>query len=157
MADEFKLPIAVFFFPEPPNVPPIRESFRTLPDTEFDQIPRQIGALLRKAKALQLNLAELSDSRNPARRLITRDLAFPEDVSIAEMAARVRDYLGVSLDQQFALPDDDTALKKWRDALQDAGVDDRRLGSVWADTRQPSTAPTDTQRLPQRLSRSDQS
>ena len=122
MADEFKLPIAVFFFPEPPNVPPIRESFRTLPDMEFDQIPRQVGALLRKAKALQLNLAELSNGRNPARRLITRDLAFPEDVSIAEMAARVRDYLSISLDQQFALPDDDTALKTWRDALQDAGI-----------------------------------
>jgi Zn-dependent peptidase ImmA (M78 family)/transcriptional regulator with XRE-family HTH domain len=122
LADEFKLPIAVFFFPEPPNVPPIRESFRTLPDTEFEQIPRQVGALLRKAKALQLNLAELSDGRNPAPRLITRDLAFPEDVSIAEMAERVRDYLDITLDQQFAWADDDDALKVWRDALQKAGI-----------------------------------
>lgn len=57
LADEFKLPVAVFFFPEPPTLPPIRESFRTLPDAEFDQIPRQVSFLLRKAKALQLNLA----------------------------------------------------------------------------------------------------
>ena len=122
LADEFKLPIAVFFFPEPPSVPPIRESFRTLPDTEFDQIPRQVAALLRKAKALQLNLAELTGGRNPAPRLITSDLALLDDISIAEMAARVRDYLDITLDQQFAWADDDTALKVWRDALQKAGI-----------------------------------
>ncbi len=68
LADEFKLPVAVFFLPDVPNVPPIRESFRTLPDTEFDQIPRQVSALLRKAKALQLNLSELTGGRNPAPR-----------------------------------------------------------------------------------------
>ena len=50
LADEFKLPVAAFFFPEPPTLPPIRESFRTLPDTEFDQIPRQVRFMLRKAK-----------------------------------------------------------------------------------------------------------
>ena len=65
MADEFRLPIAVFFFPEPPNVPPIGEFFRTLPDTEFARLPRA-SSLLRKAKALQLGLHELSDGRNPA-------------------------------------------------------------------------------------------
>jgi transcriptional regulator with XRE-family HTH domain len=77
LADELKLPIAAFFFPEPPTLPPIRESFRTLPDTEFEQIPRQVRFLLRKAKALQLNLAELTQGRNPSRRLITRELRFP--------------------------------------------------------------------------------
>ncbi|MGO9262599.1 MAG: helix-turn-helix domain-containing protein, partial [Bryobacteraceae bacterium] len=71
LAEEFKVPIAVFFFPEPPHLPPIRESFRTLPDTEFNRIPRRVGFLLRKAKALQMNLAELSQGRNPAARLIT--------------------------------------------------------------------------------------
>ncbi len=30
LADKFKVPIAVFFFPEPPDVPPIRESSRSL-------------------------------------------------------------------------------------------------------------------------------
>jgi hypothetical protein len=73
LADKLKLPVAVFFFPELPSLPPIRESFRILPDAEFDMIPRQVGFLLRKGKALQLNLAELSQDRKPAPRLITRD------------------------------------------------------------------------------------
>jgi Zn-dependent peptidase ImmA (M78 family) len=124
LADEFKLPVAAFFFPDPPiaRLPRIRESFRTLPDTEFEQIPRQVRFLLRKAKALQLNLAELAQGRNPAERLITRDLQFPADTAIAPMAARVREYLGISLAQQQSWPDDDTALKEWRSVLQMAGV-----------------------------------
>jgi Zn-dependent peptidase ImmA (M78 family) len=122
LADEFKLPVAVFFFPEPPQTPPIRESFRTLPDTAFNQMPRRVGFLLRKAKALQMNLAELSQGRNPAARLITRDLVFPENVSIEPMAARVRDYLGVALADQYAWADDTTALKAWRKSLLDTGI-----------------------------------
>jgi len=122
LADEFKLPVAAFFFPEPPTLPPIRESFRTLPDTEFDQIPRQVRFLLRKAKALQINLAELTQGRNPAPRLITRDLRFPDTVSITLMAAHVREYLGISLADQYQWPDDDTALKAWRSALQASGI-----------------------------------
>lgn len=122
MADDFKLPVAVFFFPEPPRLPAIQESFRTLPETEFDRIPRTVRFLLQKGKALQLNLAEMTQGNNPAPRLITRDLRFRDDVSPDTMAARVRDYLGITLDEQFSWPDDDTALKAWRSAVQDAGI-----------------------------------
>ncbi|MFO1057986.1 MAG: ImmA/IrrE family metallo-endopeptidase [Dongiaceae bacterium] len=122
MAEEFKIPVAVFFFPEPPTLPPIRESFRTLPDAEFDQLPRQIRFLLRKAKAFQLNLAELTLGHNPAPRLITRDLSFPTDIAIPRMAAAVRGYLGISLDQQQQWVDDDGALKAWRSALHKIGL-----------------------------------
>ena len=122
LANEFKLPVAVFFFPEPPTLPPIRESFRTLPDAEFDQIPREVRFLLRKAKAFQINLTELTQGRNPAPRLITRELAFPDDISIEGMAARVRDYLGITLADQSAWPNDETALKAWRKSLHDVGI-----------------------------------
>lgn len=122
LADEFKLPVAVFFFPEPPTLPPIRESFRTLPDAEFEHIPRQVRFLLRKGKALQLNLAELTQGHNPAARLITRDLQFPDNVSLDVMAERVREYLGVPLATQYAWLNDETALKEWRGALAEAGI-----------------------------------
>jgi Zn-dependent peptidase ImmA (M78 family) len=122
LADEFKLPVAAFFFPEPPSLPPIRESFRTLPDTEFDEIPRQVRFLLRKAKALQLNLVELTQGRNPAARLITHDLVFPDDISIPRIAKRVREYLGIPLAEQYQWADDDTALKIWRSTLQRNGI-----------------------------------
>ena len=122
MADEFKLPIAVFFFPEPPRTPPIRESFRTLPDIEFNRIPKAVRFLLQKAKALQLNLAELTQGANPAPRQIARDLRFPDNVTPEKMAARVREYLAVPLDIQTSWRDDDAALKAWRTVLHDVGI-----------------------------------
>ena len=122
LADVFKVPIAVFFFPEPPIVPDISETFRTLPDVEFAQLPSRVRLLLRKGKALQLNLMELTGGRNVAQRLITRDLAFVANVNLRDMAERVREYLGVTLQDQQSWPDDDTALKHWRDALYGAGI-----------------------------------
>jgi Zn-dependent peptidase ImmA (M78 family) len=122
MADEFKVPVAVFFFPAPPDVPPIRESFRTLPDTEFDTIPRRVMLLLRKAKAFQLNLAELFLGKNPAPHRITLDLKFTAQSSVEKLAAQVREYLGLTFEQQTLWPDDEEALKAWRQALIQVGV-----------------------------------
>jgi Zn-dependent peptidase ImmA (M78 family) len=122
MADEFRIPIAVFFFPERPNVPRIEETFRTLPDTEFARLPRRIQFLLRKAKAFQVGLYELTQGRNPAERLITRDVEFSARMSPDVMAARVRNYLGVTLEQQMAWRNTDEALKQWREALYRVGI-----------------------------------
>jgi Zn-dependent peptidase ImmA (M78 family) len=38
------------------------------------------------------------------------------------MAAQVREYLGISLADQYRWPDDEAALKAWRDALHSVGV-----------------------------------
>ncbi|MFN4281434.1 MAG: helix-turn-helix domain-containing protein [Alphaproteobacteria bacterium] len=122
ISDTLKVPIAVFFFPEPPQVPPIAETFRTLPDAELALLPSRLRMLLRKAKAMQLNLWELTQGRNPAEKLITRDLAFPAEVDIATMASAVRDYIGVSVADQRRWGDDETALKQWRAALSKVGV-----------------------------------
>ena len=122
MADTFKLPVAVFFFPDPPDLPAISESFRTLPEVEFEQIPRRVRLLLRKAKALQFNLEELCQGRNPAPRLITRDLQFRVNVDVAAMARKVREYIGISLDDQAAWLSVDEAFKEWRQALLQVGV-----------------------------------
>jgi Zn-dependent peptidase ImmA (M78 family) len=122
LADAFKVPVAVFFFPEPPAVPNISETFRTLPDAEFNQLPSKVRLLLRKGKALQLNLMELTGGHNPSPHLITRDVTFTTRMNLQEMAGRVREYLGISLEEQRGWTDDDAALKRWRDALFGAGI-----------------------------------
>lgn len=122
LSDVLKIPIAVFFFPDPPDVSPISETFRTLPGAEIDKLPSRIRMLLRKAKAMQLNLNELTQGRNPAARLVTRDLSFAPNVDIAAMAKDVRAFLNVSLDQQRAWQNQEIALKEWRSALLKAGI-----------------------------------
>ncbi|MGZ9081829.1 MAG: helix-turn-helix domain-containing protein [Rhodoplanes sp.] len=122
LAEILKVPIAVFFFPEPPDIPSISKTFRTLPDVEFEQIPSQIQLLLRKAKALQLNLIELTGGRALSDRLITRDLPFNAETDLVVAAEQVRDFLGISLSMQQAWGDDESALKEWRRVLLSSGV-----------------------------------
>ena len=122
MAEKFKVPVAVFFFPAPPNLPPIEETFRTLGPEQIAEIPPRIRLLLRKARTFQMGLEELQANRNPAERLITRDLAFRPTDRIEEIAAEVRTYLGVTMEQQFAWSNAETALEGWRKVLLGVGV-----------------------------------
>ena len=122
LADKFKVPVAVFFFPEPPDVPLIEESFRTLGTEQFERIPPRIRLLLRKARAFQMGLAELNDGRNPSDRLITRDLSFRLSDRVDTIAKRVRDYLGVPLEVQCSWRDSDAAMENWRQAVTNVGV-----------------------------------
>lgn len=122
MADKFKVPVAVFFFPAPPDLPPIEETFRTLGPDQIAEIPPRIRLLLRKARTFQMGVEELNGGRNSAERLITRDLAFRPTDRIEEIAAQVRAYLGVTMEQQFAWGNAETALEEWRKVLLGVGI-----------------------------------
>lgn len=117
MAERFKIPVAVFFFPKPPALPPIEQSFRTLTAADFAAIPRTVRLFLRRGQAMQLNLAELNDSKNPAGRVISRDLKPSTSTSLDKIAALVRDYLGVSIDEQASWKSVDEAVEKWREVF----------------------------------------
>lgn len=117
MAERFKIPVAVFFFPKPPAVPPIEQSFRTLTAADFAAIPRTVRLFLRRGQAMQLNLSELNDSKNPAGRVISRDLKPSTSTSLDKIAAQVREYLGVSIDEQASWKSVDEALEKWREVF----------------------------------------
>ncbi len=117
-----ELPMAVFFFPEPPDLPPIAETFRTLGSAQFDEIPPQVRLLLYKARAFQNGLVELNQGRNPAEREIVREIVLDRGEPLASGAARIREFLGVPLDEQFEWRDADTALKTWRSAFYRVGV-----------------------------------
>lgn len=122
LSDKFKCPIAVFFFPEPPEIEPIENSFRTLPDVEFEYMPRSVRMILRKARAMQLNLMELHEGKNPARRFIIRDLHLSLDQPISELASEVRAYLGTPLEEQISWDGIDEAFDNWRKILTAHGV-----------------------------------
>lgn len=122
LAEALKTPVAVFFFPEPPEVPPIRESFRTLPDAQYEGLPSAMHFLLRKAKAFQMNLEELHDGKNPAERYILRDLRFDLGADTAAMARKVREYLGVTLEEQMGWESSGAAFEAWRAVLEGHGV-----------------------------------
>ena len=111
LSETFKVPIAVFFFPEPPETPEITESFRTLPDSEIDVLPSKIRFLLRKAKAFQIGLYVLANGRNPAQFQIVKEHRLRNNTSISKFVEKIRTALGFTFNDQISWNGDDVALK----------------------------------------------
>ena len=118
----YKRPLALFFFPEPPQENTPRQAFRTLPDEAIDQLPQRIRILVRKASVMQANLQELYGDINPAKHQITRDVQFNLNDNPADLAKTVRQYLRIDLQQQSKWRDRDEAFKAWRNAIESNGI-----------------------------------
>lgn len=118
----YKRPLALFFFPEPPEEETPKESFRTLPQEEIDLLEPRLLYLVRRAKVMQENLRELFNGENPAKKPVCSDITIHSSDTISDVAKAVRKYLGVGLNEQYALTKNDEALKYWRGVLEQHGV-----------------------------------
>lgn len=119
----FKRPVALFFFPDPPQELDPEHSFRTLPDFEARDLAAQTRYRIREAQAFQLSLRELTGHRNPAETKLFREVTFHPAADVQQLAAEVRHKLGVSLAQQtHRWRSYDEALKGWRSAVESRGI-----------------------------------
>jgi len=118
----FRRPLALFFFPQPPDEPDPHQSFRTLPDFEIDELTAESRYRIRQARAMQLSIEELAEGRNPASRLILGDLRGVDPHNAADTARIVRDYLDVDLIQQRKWRSNAEALAAWRASVEGVGV-----------------------------------
>lgn len=118
----YKRPLAIFFLPEPPQETMPQKEFRTLPYTDMQTLARDTYLHIRKAHAYQLALNELFDGRNPAERLIWKELKLSKQLTISEQASNLRKYIGISIEQQTVWADDEQALKEWRKAIENVGI-----------------------------------
>ncbi len=118
----YKRPLAIFFFPSPPDEEDPRTQFRTLPQAELDMLATDTRYALREALAFQDSVRELSGGKNPAATLITRDVRTTTDQTVEDLAGRLRSYLGVSIHDQSSWRNAEDAFKRWRDVVEGAGV-----------------------------------
>jgi Zn-dependent peptidase ImmA (M78 family) len=118
----YRRPIALFFFPEPPDETEPLKSFRTLPQNELQALSSDTRLALRQARAMQLALYELTGSHNTASNSIFRELRLREKSNVNQAANNIRNYLGVPLHEQLAWKDSRHALNNWREAVQNAGI-----------------------------------
>ncbi len=117
----YKRPLAVFFLPAPPEeVSPVRE-FRTLPTQDLLTLAVDTHLHLRRAHAYQIALQELFGT-NPCEDRIWQKISLSRTDSVTDQAATVRDYLGITLEDQLRWRDEDSSLKNWRKAIEDRGV-----------------------------------
>ncbi len=118
-----KRPLAVFFFPAPPEEPTVEGSFRTLPEFEIERLSSDTRLKIRDAHAMQLSLFELCDGVNPSPRKIFCEISIDVSTEISSAASAVREYLGVTTDLQVGewISNED-ALKGWRSAIEESGI-----------------------------------
>lgn len=116
----FKIPLAVFFFPYPPNVDDPKGNFRRLPNCELERFSPDTIQKIRFAQAYQDTLEEFF-VEDRLERIIHHDIK-PEEYSLKTLATKVRKYIGISFEQQFGFRSTDQAFKAWRHALEKAGV-----------------------------------
>ena len=121
LADKYKRPIAIFFFPEPPEEPNIAENlaFRS---SDNDQLEPRIHILLRQAYARQLSLMELNFDTNPSEKKIFRDLQARHGDSAPEVAQQTRMYLNIKVSKQAGWSNANEALENWRDRIEESGI-----------------------------------
>ncbi len=121
LADKYKRPIAIFFFPEPPEEPNIAENL-ALRSSDNDHLEPRIHFLLRQAHARQLSLMELNLGTNLSAKKIFRDLhAHPLDSATA-LAQQTRFYFDISIDTQASWQTAAEALENWRYSIEEAGI-----------------------------------
>jgi Zn-dependent peptidase ImmA (M78 family) len=118
----YKRPLAVFFLPEPPEELAPRKEFRTLPESDLQTLSPDTHLHIRRAHAFQISLAELFSGRNPAAKLISRELQLAPDKSLSEQAQKVREFLAITIETQIAWSNEDVALKAWRQTIEAAGI-----------------------------------
>lgn len=121
LANKYKRPTALFFFPEPPEEMLISQSFRTLPEQEESYIQLSLRHIIRKAKVMQMNLFELNNGINPAEKLLLHSINV-RNKSIDDVAKELRLLIEIDLEKQRTYKKPEVAFKAWRNALEKFGI-----------------------------------
>jgi Zn-dependent peptidase ImmA (M78 family) len=116
----YKAPLAVFFFPEPPDEPDAQGQFRLVPGAELDGFEPDTRYAVRLAVAAQESLRELGAGFDTA--AILDAVQARRFRSLESLATRVREELGIPLSQQTSWTSLEEAFKEWRAAVEAAGV-----------------------------------
>lgn len=122
LADKYHRPIAIFFFPQPPQEEEIEKSLRALSEENLTTITPVIRFLFRKAKSFQLSLRELFEGQYS---LQDQKLAWIKELRnapIHEITNRVRAKINVPIGEQESWQDSTEALQRWRSLLADNGI-----------------------------------
>ena len=81
ISEVFRKPSAIFFFPEPPEIPPIKGDLRTLPNDVISGFSKNIIVQFEQAKVYQMSVKELYPGKDC---VLSRRNNFPAQLSGGE-------------------------------------------------------------------------
>ncbi|ADG06913.1 XRE family transcriptional regulator [Kyrpidia tusciae] len=115
----YRRPAALFYLDTPPDDRPAIADFRTVHRAEPDLSP-ELGFEIRKAYDRRRIACELMNDMGEE--IPDFDLNAVLSESAQEVAHRIRMRLGISVEAQFAWPDQYEALRSWISAVEKSGV-----------------------------------
>ncbi|CAM2008026.1 XRE family transcriptional regulator [Acanthopleuribacter pedis] len=118
----YKVPLAVFFFPDPPKDKDPKVDFRLIPESEVESFEPDTLFSIRAMQARQESLRELTEGKNPSENLLSRKVKLSKNSNIIKVCKMVRQHLGITLETQSSWPNVTTALKNWRLAIESSGI-----------------------------------
>jgi len=121
LANKTGRPVAAFYLPSPPDVPRRLRDFRTYPGAVLGHFSPELRKLIRQARSLREQALELFDTLEEPPEF--PDLPFFKiRDSVTDCADTLRNFVGITVDQQLAWPGEHVALNAWREILFDEGV-----------------------------------
>ena len=117
ISDVFRKPSAVFFFPEPPQLPSIKGDLRTLPDEIVNSFSKNVIIQFEKAKVYQLSLEELYGNKES---IITQRSSFPKDID--QLCSFFRMQLEFPISAQKARKSTKVVFEIFREKFYDLGI-----------------------------------
>ncbi|HBE43103.1 MAG TPA: hypothetical protein DDW27_18235 [Bacteroidales bacterium] len=120
--DVYKIPLATFFLSEVPQEPKINQQFRTIPDSEIDNLPPAFIISVKEGQYYQAVLRELFDNKNPVPNPLFKAIGRVENTSLQKVADTIREKLLISLEIQSSFKDSTEAFKYYRNALETSGI-----------------------------------
>lgn len=120
LARMYHRPFGLFFLPQPPALPPLASEYRRLPGirpgVESPELRLAIRVMLQRREVTEQLSAELGA-------LVEEfDTAAHLSESPAQAGARLRAVLGVTSEEQLGWRDEWQAWRRWREAVEAAGV-----------------------------------
>lgn len=144
-ADVYGRPFAALFLPEAPIEDPVEVQFRRFRDAPALPWPPAMRALARRVPAIQEDAVELFAAleEEPSWPSIADFFQSTDDVE--NLAARLREEVGVSLEDQKAAARVDLqgfrAFRVWREAIEDSGLLVLQDGSLELDDMRGFASP----------------
>lgn len=117
ISEVFHKPSALFFFPEPPQLPPIKGDLRTLPDEVVNGLSKNVILQFEKAKAYQINLRELYGNKQS---ILGRRADFPTDIN--ELSDYFRQLLSFPISAQKARKSAKVVFEIFREKFYELGI-----------------------------------
>lgn len=117
ISDVFRKPSAVFFFPTPPELPPIKGDLRSLPNDVVNRFSKNVIIQFEKAKVYQMSLKELYGDRDCIFRY--KEL-FPTEINA--LCNYFRTALSFPISAQKARKNTKVVFEKYRDRFYDLGI-----------------------------------